>query len=287
MEKTIEVSAVFPDWITAVGTTMKTNEWLRIWLGQDEASAIQRGYHRSHAVEYYPSGVKHYYNAHDLDVGSVLVFTGSCLGNLRDNADGSFTQKMAVILARKSSHFSRIDLTCDIYDNGATAHEVAGKIIRDQLDTGRRSATVVQKKGIRNGVTTYIGARSSPKLMRIYDKSAESGGEIQATRLEIELKAEAAEAFSTHLQATIGERYRTFTPIFTGILAEMADWTGVKYIEDLRYGEVRELPIGKRERLMEKKAWLKRQVMPTFAKKTGQADELWSWFKELIETNSA
>lgn len=277
-----EVTPVFCDWVTAVSPTIRMGRWLRMFLDRETTKTVYKAFHRTHGVEYYPSGIKHYYSPHDLDIGSVLVMDGSAMSNLRNLFDNEGSLKVVSILARCSAHFSRIDLALDIMDSGRLAINLAELTQKGIIDYGRRKARVVTETGEWGGTTTYVGSRTSPKYLRVYDKYAESKGKIPATRIEFELKAEAAEeltsllaAFGGHLQAS---------RIFVGLLGQFADWRDFPIIEDLRYGEVTVINPARKERLQDRKEWLTRQVLPTFIKEpAGIGGELWAWMVEMVE----
>ena len=279
---TAKVTPVFCDWVTAVAPTIRTGRWLRLFLEKENTKPIYKAYHRTHGVEYYPSGIKHYYSPHDMIVGSVMVIDGSAMSNMRQIYDNDGSLKMLSILARNTDHFSRIDLSIDIMDGGDMARNVAGRTIWGRQDWGRRGAKTVKSTGEFGGCTTYVGSRTSPKYLRIYDKWAESKGKIKATRIEFELKAEAAEQVTTILSGFDG--HLQASRIFVGLLGQFGDWSDYPEIEALRYGEVTVIEPHKRERLSERKEWLARQVLPTFVKDPdGIGGELWAWMVEKVE----
>lgn len=280
------ITPVFVDWVTAVAPDTKHGMWLRYFLGNEVTTACQRAYHRERGVEYYPSQAKHYFTPNDLSKGSIIVMDGSCLGNMRRDHDNDWSNKVVALLARCSDHFSRVDLTVDIMDEGYFARKIARETVEDRMDWGRRKATVVQGQGLAGGTTTYVGSRTSPVYFRCYDKAAESKGKILASRLEFELKAEHAVGVSKSLSDMTG--WLNVTGLFTRYLREISDWTGHEEIVNIIYGDVQTVDIKPRERLMGQKEWLERQVFPTFLKHPNTTGlELWQWMKERIETGLA
>jgi hypothetical protein len=276
------VTPVFCDWVTAVAPTIRMNTWLRAFLSQETTETTYKAYHRTHGVKYYPSGIAHYYSPHDMDIGSVMVIDGSAMNNLRTIYGNEGSLKVVSILARCSDHFSRIDLAADVMDVGNLSRRFASATLADQLDFGRRTARVVQQTGMWGGTTTYVGARTSPKYLRVYDKWAESKSVIPATRIEFELKAECAEEVSSIL-ATFGGHLKA-SSLFVGLLGQFTDWSEFEEVEALRYGEVTVIDIARKERLIDRKAWLTRQVLPTFIKSPdGEGGELWAWMVETVE----
>lgn len=278
----VKVSEVFLDWLTVVAPVGGLNSWLRKFLSTENTRPAHTAYHRQAAIEYYPSGIKHYFTPESTVDGSIMVLSGTAISNIRNDHDNVWVNKMAGVIARSSSHFTRLDIAIDIFDDGYLARTIARDVINGKMKFGRRKATVVMGEGNEGGTTVYVGSRTSPKMLRIYDKNAESNGEIKATRLEFELKAEAAHAAHRIMRAFNG--YLKASQLFTGLLLEFGDWERYKAIMDLCYGDVTTLSIPKRERLLDKKAWLTRQVLPTFTvDPDGDSGELWHWFKELVQ----
>lgn len=276
------VTPVFCDHVTSVAPTIKTGHWLRMFLDRETNEPTYKAYHRTHGVKYHPSGIRHYYSPHDMQIGSVMVIDGQAMGNMRQIYDNEGSLKVISILARNCDHFSRIDLSVDIMDGGELARTFAQFTDVGLMDFGRRKARVMRETGEWGGTTTYVGTRTSPKFLRVYDKRSESKGKINASRIEFELKAEAAEEV-TSILADFGGHLKA-SSIFIGLLGQFTDWELFPVIEDLRYGEVVTIPPIKRERLSDKKEWLSKQVLPTFVKSPhGEGGELWAWFVELVE----
>lgn len=278
----VKVTPVFCDWVTAVSPTIRVGRWLRLFLDRETTVPTYRGFHRTHAVKYHPSEIVHYHSPHDLDIGSVLVMSGSAMNNLRQIYDNEGSLKLVSILARCTSHFSRIDLAIDIMDTGALATKFAKMSLMGTLDFGRRKFRVVQEGGEWGGTTTYVGSRTSPKYMRVYDKFAESKGLIPASRIEFELKAECAEEVTSILSGFGG--HSKASSLFVGLLGQFTNWDEFPVVEALRYGEVTTIDVARKERLSDRKEWLTRQVLPTFIRTPdGEGGELWAWMVEMVE----
>jgi len=277
-----DVSPVFCDWLTSIAPTARHHSWLRHFLSQDTRQACARAYHHELATEYFPSLIKFYSSSPERELPSVLVLSGAALADMRQKNDNAFTNKVIALLARTSRHFSRIDLAIDIFDGGFLARQLVHAIVNGTIEFGRRSAHVVLGSGEGGGATAYIGARTSPLYLRIYDKAAESKGRILATRIEFELKGDWSKALAQQLAVFNGW---TLPPrLFTGLLNDFPTLAQFSEIEQLMYGDVTVVHLSKRERLLETKDWLARQVLPTFLKdKEGRGAELWAWFKEKVE----
>jgi hypothetical protein len=272
---------VFIDWMTAVGLVAPLNSYIRRFLGQDETKPIHPAYHRHIGRQYYPSMVKLFSSPEDMEKANVIVFDGEACNNLRVEWGEVDAIRIARILARSTDHFTRVDLAMDIMDGGQFARKFADDTMQDRVDFGRRSAKVIMGMGREGGTTTYVGARTSPKMMRVYDKAAESKGKLLSSRIEFELKAEAAEYISLKLNTFAAEALPS--QLFLGLLNEFVLSEHFPEVERIRYGEMTTIDALKRERFMTKKQWLLKQVMPTFTRDaSGAGKELWQWFKEEV-----
>lgn len=278
----LPVSAVFVDWLTVVAPHVKQNTWLRHFMSHERPTPIRPAYHRSHALEYYPSLLKYYYSLDQAEQDSVLVMSGECLAHLRRLHSNDWCNKMVAVLAKRALHFSRIDLAIDLMDEGELARRLAHDVVDGELDFGRRTARVVMGIGEYGGCTTYIGARTSPLFARIYDKKAESKGRISSSRIEFELKDTWAQGLTEQMRAFNGW---TLPPrLLVGLLNGFEALQVYPEIQALCYGEVSSVHLPGRERFLGTKDWLERQVLPTFLKdKDGKGGELWDWFKERVE----
>jgi len=275
----ITVSPVFVDHVTAVGVMAKHGSWLKHFLNREHTTSIQKAYHKTNGFQYYPSLFRHYFTPHKPEEQSVLVMDGSSLAGFRTTFDNDYVNKMVRLVAVASLHFSRIDISLDLMDNGLFAHAFASDCRAGKVNLGKRKPAYYEKNG---GVSTYIGARTSPKMLRVYDKNAESEGKNPATRFEFELKAEAANIVSDRIQAFEG--YKLFTGFWIGLMLEFADWSIYPDIEQILIGEVETIDLPPRERLLDKKTWLRKQVLPTFIKDwNGTGHELWEWFQQTVE----
>jgi hypothetical protein len=268
--------------MTAVGTVTSHGSWLGTNLQYETSKPIRGAFHQTHGVEYYPSGFKHYFSPHRTDSDAILLATGETLSNIRRENDNDYASKVVAQIARVSDHFSRIDLSVDIFDRGRLAWNMFDNMKMGSKMFGRRGVRLVCGGDMKDGCTTYVGSRTSPKFLRIYDKNAETGGKIPATRIEFELKQDAAIAVSERLKTESG--WLNVTGLFNHLLLQFADWEDYPVVEQLTLGEVVTMTIPERESMLSKKEWLSKQVMPTFVKEwdTGGSD-LWTWFCDMVE----
>lgn len=256
----IETSGVFVDWITCTALKSTANGYFREFMGMQYTYAKGGGYSHSLSVEYYPSNIRHYFTPRNEDANSVFVLPGKSWSFFRNKFGNEGALRVAVLAARFSQAFTRIDLSCDIMDKGKAAMElydiIADEKKRGVSTFGRRKTSIVRS----DGCTSYIGSRFSPLMLRVYDKFAESKGEIPATRIEFELKGDYAHAiqndFITHRHSLRA------SGIFTALLMKIRDWEDIPAINELTYGEAHQLHLEPRldeDHWME---WVRRQVIP-------------------------
>jgi len=97
---------------------------------------------------------------------------------------------------------TRIDLTLDDYDYVVDVDTVwqtlkANKDVVTHVRDSRRMESL--KSGVDAGYTVYMGAPSSRRRLRVYDKGLESNGEIPAIRWELQERKDAARSLLPEL----------------------------------------------------------------------------------------
>lgn len=129
---------------------------------------------------------------------------GDCIVKIPGEALASVEReihlKVIVMIYEWGFKATRIDLAIDDYEK-ALSQDIARKL-HDQkylkkIKTGRK----VENLNPKDGWTYSFGSRDSDKYIRIYDKEAESKGEINAIRYELECKGKLAHGIFTELYA--------------------------------------------------------------------------------------
>lgn len=131
-------------------------------------------------------------------MGTHLTLSGSSLSELRKTqgrSDEDFIRDFAALDGRAS----RMDLCINIYAGELTPDDFMQAYRKGGLKTSARGANITS--GVLDGIdgeTLYVGARSSERYMRIYDKAAEQKIVDQGAwiRLEMEFKRMKARATS-------------------------------------------------------------------------------------------
>jgi hypothetical protein len=103
-----------------------------------------------------------------------------------DACDSFFMLKRFYQLIQKwNVKMTRIDVACDDCSKSLSP-DVLLEAIEKRLNHGFRRWRVVKSDD--GGFTIYFGSTGSDRMIRYYDKSIESGGEIDAYRFEVVLK---------------------------------------------------------------------------------------------------
>jgi hypothetical protein len=192
-----------------------------------------------------------------VDMGVHISYSGRTLNAYRDN--GIEAREVAEFHNARGHHCTRIDVAIDSVDG---ALDIAGlwdaiKEKRYTLPFNRKAALVTST----DGITLYIGSRTSDIFLRIYDKGAEQQTDDNWKRVEIELKGQRAMFFINVLVAdgavNVGHTARS-------VIKAMADF------DDRTWQEIvgdTPMTIGKGEnREPDTKAWLITQVAPAMGK---------------------
>lgn len=141
-------------------------------------------------------------------------------------------------------------------------------------------------KTVSNGLTLYIGSRSSKFMTRMYDKSAEVknriGEDIPPTlRFEIEAKQEQAQAVQRFIVKTDGKRDITAKRVWQGLADdninfEVNETKRNTFAEQLKLEKAMEITLDysriENEKL-EYEYWVQHQVAPSFRRKYGELSD--------------
>lgn len=96
-------------------------------------------------------------------------------------------------IVERGGKFTRLDIAHDDYSKKFTPRDLMEYWLSGQVSTPARFARCVASK--QSGSDTfYLGKRGSERMLRVYDKAAESQGEIDAVRWEFEYRGEKAQA---------------------------------------------------------------------------------------------
>lgn len=117
------------------------------------------------------------------DMGLNLIMTGQVLAKM------SWESAIDRVLSR-GGRFTRLDLSIDVKDAEFDIDSLYNDYAAGLCET---RATRASRVSSNSGVTMYVGARTSEKFLRVYDKGGEQGGPQGVHwRIELEAKGKAA-----------------------------------------------------------------------------------------------
>ena len=136
---------------------------------------------------------------------TLITFTGSEL-NMLPVLGVNPLDIVRAAAAWPDVRFTRLDLAIDVFNASADAYDLHRAFVGGRVKTHVQECQRTDKHGkdaVRKGATVYLGARTSERFLRCYDKAAEQGVEGDWTRLELELKrAQARRAVKGLLEST-------------------------------------------------------------------------------------
>jgi Replication initiation factor len=199
------------------------------------------------------------------------------------------------LILRFDFHYSRLDLKLDDYAKNITPY-----IAYDAWKLGNVSGFRVHrwissgKLGAVSGCTLELGRRGKSgcgKFVRIYDKTVESGGAIDATRLEVEFSGDKCkqvvgflaslpfEEFASNIVGIISGSLdfidRSFSPGHPERCPRLAWWSAIVDRVD-KIGLTTSRPVQTIQRI---KSWVNKQVAPSLVTIMQTFDDMDSWWE--------
>jgi hypothetical protein len=131
------------------------------------------------------------------DYPNALHFNISLPGKACQRAGAEYLKDFLAYCSENNGKARRIDLALDDYDKLITPEELEEQFHSPNAVTHIKTIMGVQKSKRgdpeHGGATRYLGAPSSARRLRIYDKNVESDGLIDAYRWELQERKRAAE----------------------------------------------------------------------------------------------
>lgn len=179
--------------------------------------------------------------------GVMVVFSGQAcdyVGDMRDTLKRAIDLEMSL---------TRADVAFDIHNGGESVRDLA--TLHDELygEEPPRKTAFISSKG---GDTFYVGSRSSPKMVRVYDKAAQQKVHADWVRVELELKYEAARNAMAHLS-----RYPAAMGSVIAQVVGVPSSRLMQVCEDAAQGDIT-LRSTKEKTQGDRLLWLMKSVMP-------------------------
>ena len=190
----------------------------------------------------------------------MVVLDGQALAEMRSrNIHDEYLREW---IKKHDGKISRVDFAADIFDAGAHAPDIYHAWECDQIMTTSQTVSlIVTGKKAMGGATTYIGSRSSERMIRVYDKGKQQGTKLDWTRVEIELKGQRAHQV---LDMTTDMDAQT---VLLNVLRDIIEWSDVDWLENLwadKYEEVEIEKLGRPETDHER--WIRTVCLPAIEK---------------------
>lgn len=184
------------------------------------------------------------------DMGVHVQLPGQALGRLG-------VEKALRICRELGGSVSRIDIAIDCKGQSDAADVYGSHLAKSMITRAQKVNMFVGS----DGVTVYVGSRTSERFLRVYDKAAQTKTKGNWTRVEMECKGERAKYIASYVATQgmdgIGSLIRDF------VSCPMVDW----YEDALTRVNV---AIGKPQakKLTDTRAWLLGVVAKTLARET-------------------
>ena len=205
------------------------------------------------------NGVSVNWNDDRPEMGHHAILSGSALRHLVERC-GVSPAAILESAVKSSGRIARLDIAIDLVGGQEDIREIY-KILQT---TGNRGTAVTWREISQNdgGYTLYVGARTSEKYIRIYDKAKEQGiPDLLWSRFEIETKGKVARACAVSL--TRGDNW---SGVFYTIARQMLRPQNSLAYEQFFSKDVVPIGLPKIERKSDRERWIEEQVISAVAK---------------------
>lgn len=196
-------------------------------------------------------------NSNRGDMGHHIIYTGECLRKMEE-IYGQDAENIISFHHAQGHKFTRIDLAVDVID-GFTAKECIERYENQECISPLKRADKVQSISGK-GDTLYIGRRGGDRMVRIYDKSAQTGTEGVWTRLEAEMRAFGAESVAKAIRDAKSPKKAIYA-----IIKGICDYKEWEEYQNAMGGSSQTLELGRKVTSGTEK-WLIQKVAPSLAK---------------------
>lgn len=208
-----------------------------------------------------------------VEMGLHVIYSGQALQSL---ANLDVTAERILSNARdRNAKATRVDIAMDTHNGQATVRSYEMSVRNGQCVTSSKSWRVLESGN--GGHTLYIGARSSERMVRIYDKKAERAaafvevGSDSWIRIEAELKGQQADNF---LKAT---RDNNLHDVMCGHLIATVDFPKIPDWKEATSGQQVVIePTATKRKDTKTRHWLMKMVAPVVAREAAQDPEFYA-----------
>jgi hypothetical protein len=193
------------------------------------------------------------------EMGNHVILSGSTLQNVLEHY-AIDQQALLRSIIDVGGSITRLDLAEDAKDVEMDYSDVWSRLERRDY-TGNAQKTA-RLQGSDGGTTIYIGARTSERFLRLYDKAIQSGSTgVLWARLELETKGMVARGLAHLLSST-----ENWSGAFVQMVNGMVQINGCQSWERFFSSGVVPIGIPKLEKKTDTELWIEKQVIQAVAK---------------------
>lgn len=219
------------------------------------------------------TGVREYRNYSRVDMGRHTVYSSKALDRIKQMINISGTDVL-IHHINEGHTVARLDLAIDFIGYATPVGQFVDAYLNGEVTTKLRTASVV-KSLTNGGETLYLGSLKKRKnLIRVYNKGAEQGVDIDWIRVELQIMGK--KATSTGKEICKSENIKE---TIIGIIKNIVDFKTVAIWKELTSltQDVQMSSIPKSQGDTE--AWLMNQVIPALGRTVVLNIEFWIQFK--------
>lgn len=166
-------------------------------------------------------------------------------------------EKALRICREMDGKVSRIDIAIDCKGESDAADVYGSHISKSMITRAQKVNMVVGTEG----VTVYVGSRTSERFLRVYDKAAQTGTKANWTRIEMECKGERAKWIAKYINEVGGDA-------IGGLIKDYVDCPTVDWYTDALSRVSVDIGTPQPKKMTDTRAWLLGTVAKTLAKET-------------------
>ena len=245
------------DWLS-VTFKAQADTRLDLYGIKGDTMEIAARHNYTSAVRYKQTGVIKMWHSTSERQGVHFQYPGSALAAL--GASGIPPTAVLHKCLVAGGKVTRLDLAIDLIDERCSISSIARSVRRK--DYKGRELKDRHIKSTDGGETLYLGADTSEKQIRIYNKAAESGLDMLWTRLEIELRDDAAKTIA---RAFHSGSMGTLHDACWSVACKMIDLTSNPHYN--KFGRhTDDVGVPKIEKVTDTEKWIIEQVAPALEK---------------------
>lgn len=166
------------------------------------------------------NGIRILSNPDRPEMGYHVIMSGKALQRLA--SDGWDLWRLVMGVLSLGAKIKRIDLALDIHDSDEQVSTFVDAYRDGKARTKTRSFHEIKGRFPEDGHTAYFGSRQSERMVRVYDKAAQTGLlPFSWLRVEAEIKGKKAHGIASHLSEIDREQR---TGAIHGVIQQIVDF---------------------------------------------------------------